>query len=53
DNVWYCRVQPQDVDDIIEQHIHQGQPVKRLLHPRFHPDYSRLIERLGCSERPT
>lgn len=47
DNVWYCRVRPCDVDEIIEQHIHQGKPVKRLLHPRFHPDYSRLMARLS------
>ncbi|ESA36086.1 2fe-2s ferredoxin [Leptolyngbya sp. Heron Island J] len=46
DNVWYCRVSPKDVDAIIEQHIRQGSPVKRLLHPRFHPDYERLLERL-------
>lgn len=47
DNVWYCRVRPRDVDVIIEQHIHQGKPIKRLLHPRFHPDYSRLMARLS------
>ncbi|MGD1856749.1 MAG: ferredoxin [Leptolyngbyaceae cyanobacterium] len=46
DNVWYCRVLPQDVATVIEQHIHQGKPVKRLLHPRFHPDYQRLLDRL-------
>jgi (2Fe-2S) ferredoxin len=40
DNVWYCRVRPDDVDEIIEQHCQAGHPVKRLLHPRFHPDYS-------------
>ena len=46
DNVWYCRVRSADVDEILEQHIHQGKPVKRLLHPRFHPDYNRLMEQL-------
>lgn len=46
DNVWYCRVKSQDVEEIIDQHIGQGQPVKRLLHPRFHPDYGRLMQRL-------
>lgn len=50
DNVWYCRVCPDDVDDILEQHIHQGKPVKRLLHPRFHPDYSSLIAKLGTHD---
>ncbi|MEM8804982.1 MAG: (2Fe-2S) ferredoxin domain-containing protein [Cyanobacteria bacterium P01_G01_bin.38] len=37
DNVWYCRVRPEDVAEIVEQHIQGQQPVKRLLHPRFHP----------------
>ncbi len=46
DNVWYCRVQPQDVDEICEQHIHKGKPIKRLLHPRFHPDYNQLMASL-------
>ena len=47
DNVWYCRVRPHDAEEILEQHIHQGKPVKRLLHPRFHPDYNHLLERLN------
>ncbi|MEM9807685.1 MAG: (2Fe-2S) ferredoxin domain-containing protein [Cyanobacteria bacterium P01_D01_bin.56] len=46
DNVWYCRVQPQDIEELIEQHIYQGKPVKRLLHPRFHPNYEHLMTRL-------
>ena len=50
DNVWYCRVRPDDIPDIIEQHIHQGKPVKRLLHPRFHPNYTRLMERLKAQQ---
>lgn len=32
DNVFYVKVQPSDVDDIIEQHILQGKPVERLLY---------------------
>lgn len=39
DDVWYCRVKPEDVDEIVEQHLLGNQPVKRLLHPRFHPQY--------------
>ncbi|MBX2862521.1 MAG: (2Fe-2S) ferredoxin domain-containing protein [Leptolyngbyaceae cyanobacterium MAG.088] len=50
DNVWYCRVRPKDVNEIYEQHIHQGKPVKRLLHPRFHPDYNQLLERLQSQD---
>ncbi|WP_326521081.1 (2Fe-2S) ferredoxin domain-containing protein [Leptothoe kymatousa] len=50
DNIWYCRVRAQDVDEILEQHIQQDKPVKRLLHPRMHPNYSRLMERLQASD---
>jgi (2Fe-2S) ferredoxin len=39
DEVWYCRVKPEDVPAIVEQHLQQGHPVKRLLHPRFHPQF--------------
>jgi (2Fe-2S) ferredoxin len=31
--VWYGRVQPADVDEIIESHIINDQPVQRLLIP--------------------
>lgn len=31
--VWYGRVQPEDVDEIIESHILGGRPVARLLIP--------------------
>lgn len=34
---WYCRVKPEDVLEIIQQHLKDGEPVERLLHPRFHP----------------
>ncbi|MEM6251879.1 MAG: (2Fe-2S) ferredoxin domain-containing protein [Cyanobacteria bacterium P01_D01_bin.156] len=50
DNVWYCRVRPQDVDTIMEQHIQNGKPVKQLLHPRFHPDYGHLLDRLKAAQ---
>lgn len=36
DNTWYCRVTPADVPAIVQDHIHGGQPVERLLHPRLH-----------------
>jgi (2Fe-2S) ferredoxin len=38
DETWYCRVQPADVPIICQQHLQQGTPVDRLLHPRFHPN---------------
>lgn len=40
DEVWYCRVKADDVGTIAIQHLQQGQPVQRLLHPRFHARYS-------------
>lgn len=39
DDTWYCRVKPDDVSDIVEQHLVQDKPVERLLHPRLHPKY--------------
>ena len=37
EEVWYCRVQPNDVPLIVEQHLRGGNPVHSKLHPRFHP----------------
>ena len=37
DNTWYCRVQPQDVETIVNQHLQGGKRVEHRLHPRFHP----------------
>ena len=44
DQTWYCRVKPEDVSIIATEHInnHNGEPVKRLLHPRFHPQWDAL-----------
>ena len=39
DDIWYCRVRPDDAPDVFEQHLQQGVPVRRLLHPRIHPLY--------------
>ncbi len=38
DQVWYCRVKPEDAVEIVESHLQGDRPVQRLLHPRFHPD---------------
>lgn len=35
DEVWYCRVKPQDVSEIVQNHLQQDQRVQRLLHPRL------------------
>lgn len=37
DETWYARVKPEDVPEIVEQHLNQNKPVERLLHPRLHP----------------
>ncbi|HEY9738146.1 MAG TPA: (2Fe-2S) ferredoxin domain-containing protein [Trichocoleus sp.] len=39
DNTWYCRVRPKDVPAIVTEHFQNDRPVKRLLHPRFHPQF--------------
>jgi len=39
DETWYCRVKPEDVPLIVEQHLRQGAVVDRLLHPRMHPRF--------------
>ncbi len=36
-NSWYCRVTPEDVEAIVQEHFQTGQPVERLLNPRLHP----------------
>lgn len=33
DNVWYQKVKPDDVPEILESHIQKGKPVERLLLP--------------------
>lgn len=39
DETWYYRVQPQDVPNIVEQHLKGGQPVEEKLNPRIHPRF--------------
>jgi (2Fe-2S) ferredoxin len=36
EETWYCRVQPDDVPIIVEQHLIGGTPVEDKLHPRIH-----------------
>ncbi len=31
DDTWYCNVTPEDVTDIIHEHILNGKPVRRLM----------------------
>ncbi|XHX80455.1 MAG: ferredoxin [Stenomitos frigidus ULC029] len=36
DNVWYCRVQPEEVPAVVERHLQGGQPIRAMLSPHFH-----------------
>lgn len=40
DEIWYCRVKPEDVEAIVKQHLVGGEPVDRLLNPRIHFRFS-------------
>jgi (2Fe-2S) ferredoxin len=39
EETWYCRVKPEDVNQIVEEHFKNHQPVTRLLHPRIHAQW--------------
>ncbi|MBE9031945.1 (2Fe-2S) ferredoxin domain-containing protein [filamentous cyanobacterium LEGE 11480] len=39
DETWYCRLKPEDVGTIVQQHFTDGEPVQALLHPRWHPNF--------------
>ncbi|MGF1496324.1 MAG: ferredoxin [Elainellaceae cyanobacterium] len=39
DKTWYCRVKPEDVPTIVDEHLRGDRPVKSLLHPRMHPQF--------------
>jgi len=41
DEIWYYRVQPKDVPQIVEQHLKGGEPVAAKMNPRIHLRYSR------------
>lgn len=40
DEIWYYRVQPEDVGAIVQEHLVGGQPIDRLLNPRIHRSFS-------------
>lgn len=40
EETWYCRVQPEDVSVIAEQHLRGGKWVEAKLHPRFHQHWT-------------
>ncbi|WP_250122261.1 (2Fe-2S) ferredoxin domain-containing protein [Chroococcidiopsis sp. CCMEE 29] len=35
--VWYCRVQPDEVPAVVKRHLLGGQPIATMLYPKFHP----------------
>jgi (2Fe-2S) ferredoxin len=37
EEIWYAAVQPEDVPEIIQEHLQREVPVKRLLYRKFHP----------------
>lgn len=40
EEIWYYRVQPEDVPLIVEQHLKGGEPVLAKMNPRIHLRYS-------------
>ncbi len=41
DAVWYSHVKIEDIQDIFEQHLSGGRPVKHLMDPVFHAEIIR------------
>jgi (2Fe-2S) ferredoxin len=39
DDIWYCRIKPDQVPQIVRQHLQAGKPVAHLMHPRMHPQF--------------
>ncbi|MBF2074908.1 MAG: (2Fe-2S) ferredoxin domain-containing protein [Synechococcales cyanobacterium C42_A2020_086] len=44
DGIWYCRIQPPDIEPIVEQHLRGNRTVAALLHPRLHPQWNAATE---------
>jgi (2Fe-2S) ferredoxin len=36
DEVWYNRVQPEEVSAVVDRHLQVGIPVRAMLYPKFH-----------------
>jgi (2Fe-2S) ferredoxin len=36
EEVWYCRVHPDEVLTVIDRHLHHNRPIKAMLYPKFH-----------------
>lgn len=37
DEVWYCRVRPDEVPVVVERHLKGGQAIAAMLYRKFHP----------------
>ncbi|EAW38308.1 ferredoxin [Lyngbya sp. PCC 8106] len=40
EEVWYNRIQPEEVPTIVEYHLYGGEPVQTLLYQKFAPHHS-------------
>lgn len=38
DQIWYDQVWPEEVSIIVQQHLQENRPVKKMLYPKFHSD---------------
>lgn len=52
DQTWYCHVKPEDVPQIVTQHLQHNTPVESLLHPRFHPQFLPSVSPSSESQTP-
>jgi (2Fe-2S) ferredoxin len=37
DEVWYCRVRPDEVSALVERHLKGGKAIAAMLYRKFHP----------------
>jgi (2Fe-2S) ferredoxin len=37
EQVWYCRVQPNEVPAVVKRHLYGGEPIRAMLYRKFHP----------------
>jgi (2Fe-2S) ferredoxin len=37
EEIWYCRVHPDEVAAVVEQHLRQGKAIAAMLYRKFHP----------------
>ncbi len=37
EDIWYCRVYPDEVPAIVERHLKGGHPIQAMLYRKFHP----------------